>query len=176
MAVSLTVDELMEYTEWEREKWHAWFRNQGDQALKMSAGPNGDGRFQTVGDLMRHIFGAEKRYVDRLSNRPLTDAATISNDNIEALFEFGEQSRAGLRELVKSFPAQEWDAPQEYKILKYTIKATPRKIVIHVLMHEIRHWAQIATMFRLNGLPVEFHDFLMSPVLSGEFRIEQGKA
>jgi uncharacterized damage-inducible protein DinB len=49
------------------------------------------------------------------------------------------------------------------------MRATPRKIVVHVLMHEIRHWAQIGTLFRLNGLSGEFHDFSFSPVLGGEF-------
>jgi hypothetical protein len=43
-------------------------------------------------------------------------------------------------------------------------------------MHEIRHWAQIATLMRLNGHPVEWHDFLMSPVLGGEFQRAQGEA
>jgi uncharacterized damage-inducible protein DinB len=176
MVVNLSFDELMEYTDWEREKWHAWFRQNGDQAMQMSAGPNGDGRFTTVGDLVRHIFGAEKRYVDRLSNRPLTDATAIPNDNVEALFEFGRQSRADLRKFVERFPAEKWDVSEEHKILKYTINVSPRKIVIHIQMHEIRHWAQIATMFRLNGLPVEFQDFLMSPVMSGEFKVEHGKA
>ena len=49
------------------------------------------------------------------------------------------------------------------------LKATPRKIVVHVVMHEIRHWAQIGTLFRLHGLTGELHDFLFSPVLGGEF-------
>jgi len=29
-------------------------------------------------------------------------------------------------------------------------------------------------LFRLNGFKVEFHDFLFSPVLGGEFGREQG--
>lgn len=37
-------------------------------------------------------------------------------------------------------------------------------------MHEIRHWAQIGTLFRLNGLTGEVHDFLFSPVLGAEFK------
>ena len=125
---------------------------------------------------MRHIFSAEKRYVERLSGQPLTDTASIPNDNIEALFQFSQQSREGLKELVGTFPAQEWDAPKDFKVLNYFLRATPRKIVVHVLMHEIRHWAQIATLFRLNSLTDEFHDFLASPVMCGEFRREQDTA
>jgi uncharacterized damage-inducible protein DinB len=160
----------MEYTDWERGKWHDWIRQRGNHVLTISAGPHGDGRFQMVGDLVRHIFSAEKRYVDRLSNRPLTDTGSIPNDSIETLFQFGRQSRKDLREFVATFPAQGWDVPQDFNILNNFLRATPRKIVVHVLMHEIRHWAQIGTTFRLNGLVGEFHDFLVSPVMGGEFK------
>jgi len=43
-------------------------------------------------------------------------------------------------------------------------------------MHEIRRWAQITTLLRLNGLVGEFHDFLASPVMGGKFIPEQDKA
>jgi uncharacterized damage-inducible protein DinB len=176
MLTNLSLNDLMEYTEWERQKWYDWLRQHGEQVLKTSAGPHGDGRFGTVGELVRHIFSAEKRYVDRLSGRPITDTASIPNDNIEALFQFSRQSRKDLRQLLETFPAQEWDAQQEIKFPSGSVKATPRKIVIHILLHEIRHWAQIATLFRVNGLAVEFHDFLFSPVLGGESKREQAQA
>jgi uncharacterized damage-inducible protein DinB len=166
------LNDLIDYTDWERGRWFDWLRKQGDQVLEISAGPHGDGRFQSVGELVKHIFSAEKRYVERLSGRPLTDTSALPKDNIEATFQFGRQSRKDLRELVGTLPAAEWDAPKDFKILSFSVTATPRKIVTHVLMHEIRHWAQIATLLRLNGLAVEFHDFLMSPVMGGEFRRE----
>jgi len=175
MPIHLSLHELMDYTDWERQKWHDWLRQQGDQVLKLSAGPHGDGRFQTVGELMRHIFSAEKRYVDRLRGRPLTDTASISSGSLETLFQFSQESREGLRELVETFPAQEWDVPQDFTIMKYSVSATPRKIVVHVLMHEIRHWAQIGTLLRLNGLACEFQDFLFSPVMGGGFGTAQEK-
>ena len=86
-------------------------------------------------------------------------------DSVEALFQFGKQSRKELQDLIASYPDGQWDVPQEHKILTHTIRVTPRKIVIHVLMHEIRHWAQIGTLLRLNGIRGEFQDFLFSPVL-----------
>src|ERR1700747_127749 len=106
MLINLTVDDLMDYTDWERQKWHEWFRKHGDGVLKITTGPHGDGRFETVGDLIRHIFSAEKRYVDRLSGRPLTDTATIPSDNVEGLFQFSQLCRKELREFVAAFPAE----------------------------------------------------------------------
>ncbi len=175
MFVDLRLTDLLDYTDWERQKWCAWFGQHGASALKITAGPHGDGRFTAVGELVRHIFSAEKRYVERLSDRSLTDPASIPADNVDALFQFGQQSRSALREFIATFPARAWDVPQEFTILSNSLRATPRKIVIHILMHEIRHWAQIATLLRLHGLRDEFHDFLFSPVLGGEYRREQGK-
>jgi uncharacterized damage-inducible protein DinB len=168
--LTLSLNELLDYTDWERRQWHTWLQQHGEQALKISTGPHGDGRLERAGDVIRHIFSAEKRYVERLSDQPLTDTASIPNDNVEALFQFGQESRKALKQLIGTFPAQQWDAPKEFKILTSTVTVTPKKIVVHVLMHEIRHWAQLSTLFRLNGLAVEFHDFLFSPVLGGEQR------
>jgi len=165
--MNLTLDDMMDYTAWERQKWHDWMRQHGDEVLKIGAGPHGDGRFTTVGDLVRHIFSAEKRYIDRLSNRGLTDTASVPNDNVEALFQFGEQSRKELKEFLETFPSQKWDVTEDLKLGNHVLTATPRKIVVHIVVHEIRHWAQIATLLRLNGLSGEFHDFLFSPVLGG---------
>ena len=176
MSVDLSLNDLMEYTDWERRKWHVWLLQHGEQVLEIGAGPHGDGRFESVGELVRHIFSAEKRYVERLTGRPLTDTASIPKDNIESLFQFSQQSRKELKELVETFPTMEWDAPREFKVLNYSVRATPKKVVTHILMHEIRHWAQIATLLRLNGLVDEFHDFLGSPVMGGEFTREQANA
>ena len=171
--LTLSLNDLLDYTDWERQQWYAWLRKHGEQGLEISVGPHGDGRLDRVGDVIRHIFSAEKRYVERLWGEVLTDTASVPNNDIEALVRFGQQSRKELRQLLETFPAQEWDVPREFKILNFVARVTPRKIVMHVLMHEIRHWAQIATLCRLNGFPVDFHDFLFSPVMGGEFSREQ---
>ena len=84
-------------------------------------------------------------------------------------------NRTSLREFIATFPVNAWDVPQEFTILDHLVRVTPKKIVIHVVLHEIRHWVQIATLLRLHGLKGEFHDFLASPVLGGEFRRLDGK-
>jgi uncharacterized damage-inducible protein DinB len=172
MSTSLALAQLIEYTDWERGKWYDWFQQHGDSVLVTSVGPHGDGRFQTIGDVVRHIFSAEKRYVDRLSNRPITDTSAVSNSNMEALFHFGRQSREDLKQYVKALGPHQWDVVFEFSLMNSTLRATPKKIIVHTLLHEIRHWAQIGTLLRLNGLKVEFHDFLFSPVLGEEFKLQ----
>jgi hypothetical protein len=75
---------LMGYTDWEPQKWHDWFDHHRE-ALQTGLGPHGDN--QTVGEVVKHIFSAEKRYIERLSDEPLTDTASIRNDNVEALLD-----------------------------------------------------------------------------------------
>ncbi len=170
MSPGVAITDLLDYTDWERQTWLEWLRQRGPAALEIGAGPHGDGRFQRVGELLRHIFSAEKRYVERLSGLPVTDAASIPLDDIEALFQFGQQSRHALRQFTEKLPPEDWDAAKEFKVLNSSVTATPRKVVAHVLLHEIRHWAQIATILRWNGMTAEFHDFLFSPAMGGEVR------
>src|SRR5690242_1473861 len=120
----VSLNDLLDYTDWERRDWHRWFAQHGVPALAVSAGSHGDGRFGVVGELVRHIFSAEKRYVERLSGRPLTDTTTIPVDNVEALFHFGQQSRAGLREIIATFPASDWDVPREFTFLDNSVRVT----------------------------------------------------
>ena len=165
-------DVLIAYTDWERQKWQDWF-GQHREALRTSWGAHGDN--QTVGEVVKHIFCAEKRYIERLSDQPLTDTVSIPNDSFEAIFELGRKSRQGLKDFVESVPAASWEALKDFEFVGWSLKATPKKILIHVLTHEIRHWAQIATLLRMNGFKGDFHDFIFSPVLGGEFRSEQAK-
>jgi len=170
MSLHVTVSELMEYTAWEREKWQAMFRQRGNDGLQVSTGAHGDGRFKTIGELIRHIFSAEKRYVERLTGRPLSDTASVPADQADRLFDLGRESRAELQQLVDSFPESQWESPVEFPLMSSIVRATPRKVVIHVLTHEMRHWGQVATLLRLQGITDGFRDFLLSPVLGGELR------
>src|SRR5213082_1533646 len=77
MAFTFELAHLLDYTDWERAQWHAWFREQGPAALAVDLGPNSNGRVNTIGELVRHIFSAEKRYVDRVVGAPLTDPAAV---------------------------------------------------------------------------------------------------
>jgi hypothetical protein len=86
MALQLSLEDLIEYTDWERGKWREFLLARGDEVLKVGVGSNGDGRFQSVGDVVRHIFSAEARYIDWLSERELTDPSRVASDEVEALF------------------------------------------------------------------------------------------
>jgi uncharacterized damage-inducible protein DinB len=164
MPLNVPLTDLLAYTDWERHQWQAWFAGPGKDAHTTSVGPHGDGRLKTVLDVVRHIVSAEKRYVDRLMRRPLTDPAAIPTE-LDAVFEFGRQGRKELEALTATFPDDQWDVPADHDIVNRKFRLTPRKIVLHTLLHETRHWAQIATLLRMAGHKIAPHDFLLSPIL-----------
>ena len=164
----LSFDDLLDYTDWQRGKWRAWFRDK-PEALSLSTGDHADGRFTTVGEVIKHIFGAELRYVQRLEGEPLSDLAAVPADDVDELFCTGDETRQRLKQLLATMPGDAWEVPRQFTILSYQVTATPKKIVAHTLMHEVRHWAQLATVCRMNGHAVDPQDLLASPLWGGEF-------
>jgi len=164
----LSFDDLIDYTEWQRGKWRAWFATK-PEALALSTGDHADGRFTTVGEVVKHIFGAELRYGQRLEGEPLSDLAEVPTDKVDELFGKGDETRQRLRHLLATMPGDQWEIPRQFIVLKYQVTATPRKIIAHTLMHEIRHWAQLATVCRMSGHVADAQDLLASPLWGGEF-------
>src|SRR3954471_16434240 len=163
-SVASEIGYLLDYTEWDRAQWEAWFQSQGRDALAVDLGANADGRIGHVGQLVRHIFSAEQRYVDRIQEMPITDTSAVPADEVERLFDFGRQTRGRLRHLVDSFPAERWELGRELTFGPHTRTITPKSMLVQSVTHEIRHWAQLATLLRLVGRPTGVHDFLLSGV------------
>ena len=172
MRLALDIRDLVGYTTWQREVWRMWFAQTGPDPLAVTTGDHGDGRFTTVGGLIRHIFSSELRYAERIAGVPLTDTSVVAIDDPTALFLLATVGRASFMGVIETLSATEWTEPFEFPLLNATVRATPRKVVLHVLTHEIRHWAQVATLLRLQGWVGERQDLLFSPVLGDPIRLQ----
>jgi uncharacterized damage-inducible protein DinB len=54
----------------------------------------------------------------------------------------------------------------EYSLRGRAVRASIRKTLFHVYIHEIRHWAQVARLVRERGFPPPGdHDLLFSSAL-----------
>jgi uncharacterized damage-inducible protein DinB len=164
MSFAAEIDYLLEYTEWDRKVWAAYFHAQGPDVFAVDLGANSDGRIKNIGELVRHIFAAEQRYVERIKGVPLTDGADVPPGDVEALFEYGRQSRQNLRYLLLKLPEAALNRPQEIQLGQTKRMVTPKTMIVQAVTHEIRHWAQIATLLRINGRKTGPHDFLVSGI------------
>jgi uncharacterized damage-inducible protein DinB len=160
--MDLRIQELIDFTNWERGLWRAWFGGMGKAPLEVSTGGE---RLKSVADLVQHIFAAELRYIQRLKGEPLTPYSRIPKDTAAELFEFGDESRLALQEYVDHI--QDWNRLYQLNIVNFQVRTSLRKLIIHIQMHEIRHWAQVALLLRSSGYhDLGAHDFLDSDAIS----------
>ena len=165
--MNLGIDELLAYTDDEREKWHQWFAKNGNEPLKIALAAEAH---PTVGALILHCFWAEAWYVSLLRGEMLTEDSEyvkqnkdLPSDQAEAIFNFGRSGRSALWTFINSAKQDDWERIYEAEAGKFQLRGSARKLVSHLLVHEIRHWAQIAIVVRQQGLePPGDHDLIFS--------------
>jgi uncharacterized damage-inducible protein DinB len=163
MPLSLGFDELVRYTNMERDKWRNWFVA---HAAAIDAPVQPGGRLPTVGKLVDHIFLVERRHLQRLMSQPLTESTGLTGKNAPPLFDYGASVRRELEQYVADLGEEEMDGVWTFEVRDTQWALTPRKLLFHILLHELRHWAQIALAVRLAGLePPGEHDLLYSKAL-----------
>ena len=152
--------ELLAYTDEERDKWRNWLQAH-PEALDIQLQP--DGRFATVGALIDHIFLVEARHLARLQRAIVPDASGVSPSDLNGLFQYADAVRAALRDYTRTLNASDATTSREFVVQSGTFHMTPRKLLLHIGLHETRHWAQIALGVRQAGLaPPGNHDLFYS--------------
>jgi uncharacterized damage-inducible protein DinB len=158
--ISLSYSELLRYTNDEREKWRAWFLS-NPAAIDAPVHPGG--RFSTVGKLIDHIVLVERRHLQRLTGDRLSDSTGLTGNNAPPLFDYGASVRRELEQFVAAQDEDEADEVRTFDVRERPWPMTPRKLLFHILLHETRHWAQIALAVRLAGFePPGDHDLFYS--------------
>ena len=160
----LTFAELARYTTEERDKWRSWFVAH-PEAMEMEMQPGG--RYPTVGALVDHIFLVERRHLQRLRGSEPDTRTGLSGKHSPPLFDYGASVRRELDQFIGELDEDAADQPRQIVVQSggaYTM--TPRKLLFHCLLHETRHWAQIALALRRAGLePPGNHDLFYSKAL-----------
>src|SRR6478735_483093 len=157
----LDYDELLRYTQEERDKWRAWFVAHPD-ATEVELQPGG--RYPTVGSLIDHIFLVERRHLQRLTDTPLDTKTGLSGKHAPPLFDYGASVRRELEQFVSALDEDEADEARTFTVQSGgDFGLTPRKLLFHILLHETRHCAQVALALRRAGLePPGNHDLFYS--------------
>jgi uncharacterized damage-inducible protein DinB len=107
---------------------------------------------KSVAELLQHIVAVELRYAQRLDSMSETPYEQIPFDSGEALYATHLRAMTMIRELLgrgSSF----WEESIDFATRSAgTIRATRRTVLVHMLMHSIRHYAQLATLVRQLGI------------------------
>jgi uncharacterized damage-inducible protein DinB len=163
MPLQIGFDELVRYTNEERGKWRRWF---AEHPAAMDAPVQAGDRFATTGKLIDHIFLVERRHLQRLTGDPLSTTTGLTGNNAPPLFDYGASVRRELEQLVSVLDPDAADQVREFEVREQRWPMTPRKLLFHILLHETRHWAQVAMAVRLAGFePPGDHDLFFSKAL-----------
>ena len=161
--LSLTLNELLTYTDEERGKWRTWLLAH-PEALTIRMQP--EGRFSTIGALVDHIFLVEVRHLARLQKQDVPSESGVATE-VAPLFEYGAHARRALVAYVAALPDSDAQVVRTFTVQSGSFSLSPRKLLFHIALHETRHWAQIALAIRQAGHePPGNHDLFFSNALA----------
>ncbi len=161
MTPSVELRELLDYTDHERQKWREWIAAAPQCIdLPFQAG----GRFPTIGSLFDHVFLVERRHLSRLEGATPPDSTGVKQGDWKSLFEYADLVRADLRRCLGELDVDASRAVLTIAVQSGTQTMTKRRLATHILLHEIRHTAQIAYAVRNAGQePPGQHDLFYFP-------------
>ena len=161
MSIALELAALMTYSDQERSKWRTWI--EADPA-RLSIPFQQGGRFPTVGSVLDHVFLVERRHLTRMQGGQLPEKTGVQPGDWHGLLAYAEAARADLRGYLGGLSEQAARQWMTFTVQSGTFTMTRRKLASHILLHEIRHLAQIAYAARLAGhAPPGEHDFFYAP-------------
>ena len=162
VAAGVSFDELLRHNEEETERWRGFFRAH-PQALDLKVEM---AQMKDLRGAVQHIFVVELLYAEVMAG---AKREKIRWEDFPANTQkelFGNHDRA--IELLRKVMAQNlrWDETLTFGNRDFTVTATRRKMFMHVMLHSIRHWAQIAMVLRQNGFKQDWqHDFIFTKVM-----------
>jgi len=162
--LALSLDELLAWTAEERAKWLPWFKA-NPTALDAPVQPGS--RFSTVLSLVDHIFLVEVRHTLRLQGQELPASTGATAGDIDALWAYAANGRAAVHRYLPTLTDADAATPRDVVVQSGgSFPMTPRKLLFHMSLHEVRHWAQIAAAVRMAGFaPPGDHDLFYSKAL-----------
>ena len=157
---------LAGYVENETARWREWFETAPAEVLDLRFG---DGPQASVRALIKHIFAVELRYAQRLAGEPVSAYEDLLDFTVDELWQIHARAnavrRAYLADAAASADAMNHVLVSETRKLG-RIESRAHTVLVHSLIHGIRHWAQIAMVLRQHGYGGLWeHDWLLNPAV-----------
>jgi uncharacterized damage-inducible protein DinB len=111
--------------------------------------------------VLQHVVAVELRYAERLAGLPATDYANIAFDSAAAIYATHERAMQLFRQEL----AREIDWNERIEFVTRSMgpaRASRKAVLFHAMLHSIRHYGQLATLVRREGIkPNWAMDYLM---------------
>lgn len=160
LMTALTADELLAWLDRTSSGWRELLTTH-PEALTFPCDVR-EGR--TVDDLIQHIVAVELRYAERLAGLTETPYDAVPKGSADVLYATHDRAVALLRDVLTR-PDVNWEEVLEFTTRSAgTLRASRRTVLVHLAMHGIRHYAQLAMLVRQRGVKP---DWLMDYLLMG---------
>ena len=147
--IALTADELMAWNKRTTEGW----RQLAAQHPELLGFPCDVRETRNVAELMRHIVAVELRYTQRLLALPESPYDEVPIDSAEAIYAVHDKTMTLLEALLAREEPAWWEGQIEFTtITAGRVRSSRRAVLVHLLMHSLRHYAQLATLVRQHGV------------------------
>jgi uncharacterized damage-inducible protein DinB len=147
MALSISVEKLVTWNNETAQHWRDFIL--ANPVILAVPCDIRNGR--TVADTIQHIVAVELRYAQRLTGLPESPYEEIPKTSIDSLHAAHELALGLIRSLL-SDPAYDWSAELTFDTIALgRLRASRETILVHLTLHSIRHYAQLATHVRQQG-------------------------
>ena len=162
-TAGVTLQELLADNEVSTAKWQVWFLA-NPTALDIPCDIYNSG---TVRGMLKHIFAVELRHSQRLLGQEVVAYDAIPVGSLDDLVAVHARAIVNLRQfLSQANDATLTENIELQTVSAGTLHASRRKLFVHILLHSIRHWAQLSTLLREKGFRTEWpKDFLFSEAM-----------
>jgi uncharacterized damage-inducible protein DinB len=163
-TAAITLEELLADNEAAAEKWQVWFAtNPAELDVPCAIYNSG-----TVRGLLKHVFAVELRHSQRLNGESVTTYEAIPVGSLDGLMAVHAQAMQNLRKFLSSTDdAALLEVIPLQTVSSGTVHASRRKLFAHILLHSMRHWAQLSSLLREAGYKTDWpKDFLFSEAIA----------
>ncbi|HYX67666.1 MAG TPA: DinB family protein [Terriglobales bacterium] len=163
----ISFQELQSYTQEETRRWRAWLEKQPAAALEVPMGEAGTDT-ATARGILWHIAIVELFYAEFISGKSQkSDYRTLPRNTLEEIWQIGDSAQQQLSEYLARASEADLSAVLKLERGSFRVEASRRKMLGHVLLHSLRHWAQLATVLRQHGYKTDWqHDFIFTEALA----------
>lgn len=143
----LTAEEILAWNEKTTEGWRQLLTDH-PELLPLPCDVAGT---KTVGELLQHIVAVELRYAERLADLPVSDYSAVPFDSVASIYSTHDRAIAIFQQLLSS--NVDWEQSLELTTRSMgQLRSTRKTVLVHALLHGIRHYAQLASLVRQHGV------------------------
>jgi len=158
MSLAIPVDDLLRWNDITAQRWRDFLQTHP----ALFAAPCDIRNSTSVAQVLQHIVAVELRYAQRLAAQPESSYDEVPFGTPGEIFTTHQRAFDLIRPLLAD-DGYDWNQPLDFQTITLgKLRSTRRDVLLHLLFHSIRHYAQLATQARTAGFATDWPmDFLM---------------